>query len=107
MHQIHLIQGRAMHDNCKQLICHKSKNYYLSQLCSPHHTILITSHDAVLIHSSEIKSNPMAVTFSDLHIESGLKCLNEFLSAKTYISGYLFFFFNLYIFVHLFSNWHW
>ncbi|GAU21652.1 hypothetical protein TSUD_251360 [Trifolium subterraneum] len=29
----------------------------------------------------------MAVTFSDLHTEEGLKSLNEFLSGKTYISG--------------------
>jgi len=29
----------------------------------------------------------MAVTFSDLHTESGLKCLDEFLSGKAYISG--------------------
>ncbi|XP_028778708.1 elongation factor 1-beta 2 [Neltuma alba] len=29
----------------------------------------------------------MAVTFSDLRTESGLKSLNEFLSGKTYISG--------------------
>ncbi|OIW16276.1 hypothetical protein TanjilG_18991 [Lupinus angustifolius] len=29
----------------------------------------------------------MAVTFSDLHTESGLKSLDEFLSGKTYISG--------------------
>jgi len=29
----------------------------------------------------------MAVTFSDLHTECGLKSLNEFLSGKTYISG--------------------
>ncbi|CAA2990730.1 elongation factor 1-beta-like, partial [Olea europaea subsp. europaea] len=29
----------------------------------------------------------MAVTFSDLHTESGLKALNEFLSGKSYISG--------------------
>ncbi|KAK6925516.1 Translation elongation factor EF1B, beta/delta subunit, guanine nucleotide exchange domain [Dillenia turbinata] len=29
----------------------------------------------------------MAVTFSDLHIESGLKSLDEFLDGKTYISG--------------------
>ncbi|CAJ2673544.1 unnamed protein product [Trifolium pratense] len=28
----------------------------------------------------------MAVTFSDLHTEEGLKSLNEFLSGKTYIS---------------------
>ncbi|PSS21608.1 Elongation factor 1-beta 1 like [Actinidia chinensis var. chinensis] len=29
----------------------------------------------------------MAVTFSDLHTESGLKSLDEFLSGKTYVSG--------------------
>ncbi|KAG1371182.1 elongation factor 1-beta-like [Cocos nucifera] len=29
----------------------------------------------------------MAVTFSDLHIEAGLKTLEEFLAGKTYISG--------------------
>ncbi|KAA8544519.1 hypothetical protein F0562_022531 [Nyssa sinensis] len=29
----------------------------------------------------------MAVTFTDLHTESGLKSLDEFLSGKTYISG--------------------
>ncbi|KAL4364521.1 hypothetical protein S245_022787 [Arachis hypogaea] len=29
----------------------------------------------------------MAVTFSDLHTESGLKTLEEFLSGKTYVSG--------------------
>ncbi|KAL2485514.1 Elongation factor 1-beta 1 [Abeliophyllum distichum] len=29
----------------------------------------------------------MAVTFSDLHTESGLKALNDFLSGKSYISG--------------------
>ncbi|KAL3828668.1 hypothetical protein ACJIZ3_017470 [Penstemon smallii] len=29
----------------------------------------------------------MAVTFSDLHTESGLKALNEYLSGKSYISG--------------------
>ncbi|KAJ1432108.1 Translation elongation factor EF1B, beta/delta chain, conserved site [Sesbania bispinosa] len=29
----------------------------------------------------------MAITFSDLHTESGLKSLDEFLSGKTYISG--------------------
>ncbi|XP_059665500.1 elongation factor 1-beta 2 [Cornus florida] len=29
----------------------------------------------------------MAVTFSDLHTESGVKALDEFLSGKTYISG--------------------
>ncbi|KAL5101567.1 hypothetical protein RYX36_005894 [Vicia faba] len=29
----------------------------------------------------------MAVTFSDLHTEEGLKSLNDFLSGKTYISG--------------------
>ncbi|KAI5673489.1 hypothetical protein M9H77_13853 [Catharanthus roseus] len=29
----------------------------------------------------------MAVTFSDLHTEAGLKALNEYLSGKTYISG--------------------
>lgn len=29
----------------------------------------------------------MTVTFTDLHTESGLKSLNEFLSGKTYISG--------------------
>ncbi|XP_021901140.1 elongation factor 1-beta 2 [Carica papaya] len=29
----------------------------------------------------------MAVTFSDLHTESGVKSLDEFLSGKTYISG--------------------
>ncbi|XP_030522649.1 elongation factor 1-beta 1-like [Rhodamnia argentea] len=29
----------------------------------------------------------MAVTFSDLHTESGLKSLDDFLSCKTYISG--------------------
>jgi elongation factor 1-beta len=29
----------------------------------------------------------MAVTFSDLHTESGLKSLNEFLVGKSYISG--------------------
>ncbi|KAE9462082.1 hypothetical protein C3L33_05993, partial [Rhododendron williamsianum] len=29
----------------------------------------------------------MAVTFSDLHTESGLKSLDKFLSGKTYISG--------------------
>lgn len=31
----------------------------------------------------------MAVTFSDLHTEAGLKALNEYLSGKTYISGYV------------------
>ncbi|KAG6679032.1 hypothetical protein I3842_14G110500 [Carya illinoinensis] len=29
----------------------------------------------------------MAITFSDLHTESGLKSLDEFLSGKSYISG--------------------
>ncbi|XP_057784841.1 elongation factor 1-beta-like [Salvia miltiorrhiza] len=29
----------------------------------------------------------MAVTFSDLHTESGLKALDAFLSGKSYISG--------------------
>ena len=29
----------------------------------------------------------MAITFSDLHTEAGLKSLNEFLSGKSYISG--------------------
>ncbi|GFZ13046.1 translation elongation factor EF1B/ribosomal protein S6 family protein [Actinidia rufa] len=29
----------------------------------------------------------MAITFSDLHTESGLKSLDEFLSGKTYVSG--------------------
>ncbi|PWA94684.1 translation elongation factor EF1B/ribosomal protein S6 family protein [Artemisia annua] len=29
----------------------------------------------------------MAVTFSDLHTESGLKSLESYLSGKTYISG--------------------
>ncbi|KAL6976565.1 hypothetical protein U1Q18_025355 [Sarracenia purpurea var. burkii] len=29
----------------------------------------------------------MAITFSDLHTESGIKSLDEFLSGKTYISG--------------------
>lgn len=29
----------------------------------------------------------MAITFTDLHTESGLKSLNEFLSGKSYISG--------------------
>ncbi|PPD75359.1 hypothetical protein GOBAR_DD27698 [Gossypium barbadense] len=29
----------------------------------------------------------MAVTFSNLHTESGLKALNDFLSGKSYISG--------------------
>jgi len=31
----------------------------------------------------------MAVTFSDLHAESGLKSLDEFLAGKSYISGYV------------------
>ncbi|KAL0006635.1 hypothetical protein SO802_008137 [Lithocarpus litseifolius] len=31
--------------------------------------------------------NPMTVTFSDLHTESGLKSLDEFLSGKSYVSG--------------------
>ncbi|XP_011090209.1 elongation factor 1-beta-like isoform X2 [Sesamum indicum] len=31
----------------------------------------------------------MAVTFSDLHTESGLKALDQFLSGKSYISGHL------------------
>ncbi|PKA46509.1 Elongation factor 1-beta 1 [Apostasia shenzhenica] len=30
----------------------------------------------------------MAISFSDLHTETGLKSLNEFLSGKTYISRY-------------------
>ena len=29
----------------------------------------------------------MAITFSDLHTESGLKSLDEFLSGKSYVSG--------------------
>lgn len=32
---------------------------------------------------------PMAVSFSDLHTEAGLKTLEEFLAGKTYISGWI------------------
>lgn len=36
----------------------------------------------------------MAVTFSDLHTEAGIKALNEYLSGKSYISGYVVLNFN-------------
>nr|POF07264.1 udp-arabinopyranose mutase 2 [Quercus suber] len=40
-------------------------------------------------NSDQIRSNPnpMSITFSDLHTESGLKSLDEFLSGKSYVSG--------------------